>query len=122
MSTPIVVTGAAGFIGRNVVAELNHRGHQNLLLVDLLGTTEKWANLVGLAGFSTAARAWRAPGKTSLARYFLLWGARPTFVILRCPRSYAANTNILPRPIIQSCVELVMLSHFLVWRRACATM
>jgi len=48
MSTPIVITGAAGFIGRNIVAELNRRGHQNLLLVDQLGTDEKWANLVGL--------------------------------------------------------------------------
>jgi ADP-L-glycero-D-manno-heptose 6-epimerase len=48
MSTPIIITGAAGFIGRNVVAELNRRGHQNLLLVDQLGTDGKWANLVGL--------------------------------------------------------------------------
>ena len=48
MSAPIIITGAAGFIGRNVVAELNHRGHKNLLLVDQLGTDEKWANLVGL--------------------------------------------------------------------------
>jgi ADP-L-glycero-D-manno-heptose 6-epimerase len=48
MTSPIIITGAAGFIGRNVVAELNRRGHQNLLLVDQLGTDEKWANLVGL--------------------------------------------------------------------------
>lgn len=48
MKEPIIVTGAAGFIGRNVVAELNRRGNQNLLLVDHLGTDEKWANLVGL--------------------------------------------------------------------------
>ncbi len=43
-----VVTGAAGFIGRNTVAELNGRGHTRLLLVDELGTDEKWKNLVGL--------------------------------------------------------------------------
>jgi ADP-L-glycero-D-manno-heptose 6-epimerase len=48
MSNPIIITGAAGFIGRNVVAELNRRGHHNLLLVDQLGTDEKWSNLVGL--------------------------------------------------------------------------
>jgi ADP-L-glycero-D-manno-heptose 6-epimerase len=48
MSKIIIVTGAAGFIGRNVVAELNRRGHENLLLVDKLGTDEKWSNLVGL--------------------------------------------------------------------------
>lgn len=48
MSLPIVVTGAAGFIGRNVVAALNQRGHTDLLLVDSLGTDEKWKNLRGL--------------------------------------------------------------------------
>lgn len=48
MSKAIVVTGAAGFIGRNAVAELNARGFDNLLLVDDLGTSEKWRNLVGL--------------------------------------------------------------------------
>jgi ADP-L-glycero-D-manno-heptose 6-epimerase len=44
----IVITGAAGFIGRNTVAELNDRGNTNLLLVDNLGTDEKWKNLPGL--------------------------------------------------------------------------
>jgi ADP-L-glycero-D-manno-heptose 6-epimerase len=44
----IVVTGAAGFIGRNIVAELNRRGIDGLLLVDHLGTGEKWKNLIGL--------------------------------------------------------------------------
>jgi ADP-L-glycero-D-manno-heptose 6-epimerase len=48
MSKMTVVTGAAGFIGRNTVAELNRRGHTNLLLVDDLGTDEKWKNLLGL--------------------------------------------------------------------------
>jgi ADP-L-glycero-D-manno-heptose 6-epimerase len=48
MSVPIIITGAAGFIGRNTVAELNRRGHTNLLLVDHLGNDEKWANLLGL--------------------------------------------------------------------------
>ena len=48
MKKPIVVTGAAGFIGRNVVAELNARGYDNLLLVDKLGHDEKWRNLLGL--------------------------------------------------------------------------
>jgi ADP-L-glycero-D-manno-heptose 6-epimerase len=48
MGKPIIVTGAAGFIGRNVVAELNRRGEDELILVDELGKDEKWKNLVGL--------------------------------------------------------------------------
>jgi ADP-L-glycero-D-manno-heptose 6-epimerase len=48
MPKQIVVTGAAGFIGRNVVAELNRRGHDDLILVDALGTGDKWQNLSGL--------------------------------------------------------------------------
>ena len=53
MAEPIIVTGAAGFIGRNVVAELNARGEDELILVDELGVSkpgepEKWKNLIGL--------------------------------------------------------------------------
>lgn len=48
MAKPIVVTGASGFIGRNLVFELNARGYDDLLLVDNLGRDDKWGNLVGL--------------------------------------------------------------------------
>ena len=48
MAKQLVVTGAAGFIGRNVVAELNQRGYDDLILVDELGTSSKWQNLTGL--------------------------------------------------------------------------
>jgi ADP-L-glycero-D-manno-heptose 6-epimerase len=48
MTRPILVTGAAGFIGRNTVAELNRRGEEEIILVDELGKDEKWKNLVGL--------------------------------------------------------------------------
>jgi ADP-L-glycero-D-manno-heptose 6-epimerase len=69
MNGPIVITGAAGFIGRNIVAELNRRGRQDLILVDHLGTDERWANLVGLrfddlidtADFLTMVTAGTAP-------------------------------------------------------------
>ena len=49
MKDMIIITGAAGFIGRNTVAELNRRGYRNLLLVDSLGSDEKWKNLLGLS-------------------------------------------------------------------------
>jgi len=48
MSKPIVVTGGAGFIGSNLVAALNQRGETNIIIVDRLGTGEKWKNLRGL--------------------------------------------------------------------------
>ncbi len=41
----IIVTGAAGFIGSNLVAELNDRGHDDVVLVDRLGCDQKWRNL-----------------------------------------------------------------------------
>lgn len=48
MSDLFVVTGGAGFIGSNLVAALNARGHDEVLVVDRLGTGEKWKNLRGL--------------------------------------------------------------------------
>lgn len=48
MARPIIVTGAAGFIGRNLVSALNGSGEQELILVDSLGREAKWRNLRGL--------------------------------------------------------------------------
>jgi len=42
----IAVTGAAGFIGSNLVRALNARGHDNILAVDDLGRGDKFRNLV----------------------------------------------------------------------------
>jgi len=41
----IVITGAAGFIGANLVKELNQRGETELLAVDDLGDGDKFVNL-----------------------------------------------------------------------------
>lgn len=43
----IVVTGAAGFVGSNIVRGLNRRGHSNILAVDDLTDGDKFVNLVG---------------------------------------------------------------------------
>ena len=42
----MVVTGGAGFIGSVFVAKLNDEGIDDIVVVDELGTTEKWKNLV----------------------------------------------------------------------------
>jgi len=42
----IVVTGAAGLIGSNIVKALNDRGHKNIIAVDNLTRGDKFKNLV----------------------------------------------------------------------------
>ena len=44
----IIVTGGAGFIGSAIVWRLNQLGKEDILIVDDLGTDEKWKNLVAL--------------------------------------------------------------------------
>jgi ADP-L-glycero-D-manno-heptose 6-epimerase len=44
----IIVTGGAGFIGSAIVWRLNQLGREDILIVDNLGTDEKWKNLVPL--------------------------------------------------------------------------
>ncbi|HOP47023.1 MAG TPA: ADP-glyceromanno-heptose 6-epimerase [Desulfobacteraceae bacterium] len=44
----IVVTGGAGFIGSNFVEKLNNEGIDDIVIVDHLGCSEKWKNLVNL--------------------------------------------------------------------------
>ncbi|NLL14233.1 MAG: ADP-glyceromanno-heptose 6-epimerase [Fibrobacter sp.] len=44
----IVITGGAGFIGSALAWKLNSRGIEDILIVDRLGTGEKWRNLVSL--------------------------------------------------------------------------
>lgn len=48
MGGKYIVTGGAGFIGRNLIEALNKRGEDHILVVDDLAQDEKWRNLVGL--------------------------------------------------------------------------
>src|SRR5580700_5239132 len=43
----IVLTGGAGFIGSGMLRYLNDQGFTNVVIVDDLGTGEKWQNLIG---------------------------------------------------------------------------
>jgi ADP-L-glycero-D-manno-heptose 6-epimerase len=43
----LLVTGAAGFIGSNVVASLNEAGRADIAVNDVLGSDGKWRNLAG---------------------------------------------------------------------------
>jgi len=45
----IIVTGGAGFIGSAIIGSLNSRNITDILVVDQLGTDEKWKNLRNLA-------------------------------------------------------------------------
>ena len=43
----IILTGGAGFIGSGILRLLNDRGRGDVLVVDRLGSGEKWKNLAG---------------------------------------------------------------------------
>lgn len=44
----IIVTGGVGFIGSAIVAALNARGIEDIIVVDRLGSDQRWKNLVNL--------------------------------------------------------------------------
>ena len=44
----IIVTGGAGFIGSNLIKGLNDKGYNDILVVDNIGKTDKFKNLVPL--------------------------------------------------------------------------
>jgi len=43
----LLLTGGAGFIGSNILKYLNDQGEEDIIVVDNLGSSEKWKNLVG---------------------------------------------------------------------------
>ena len=49
VNTCVVVTGAAGFIGANIIKGLNSRGITNIIAVDDLTQGDKFLNLVDLS-------------------------------------------------------------------------
>lgn len=41
----IIVTGGTGFIGSNLVAALEEKGHRDVVICDTFGTDDKWRNI-----------------------------------------------------------------------------
>ncbi len=41
----IIVTGGAGFIGSCIVRDLNDKGREDIIIVDDIGSTDKWMNM-----------------------------------------------------------------------------
>jgi ADP-L-glycero-D-manno-heptose 6-epimerase len=74
----IVITGGAGFIGSCLVRYLNDKGINNLIIVDELGQSEKWKNLVGKQFVDTISKSqlfnWLV-GKESQIEAFVHLGA-----------------------------------------------
>ena len=56
----LLLTGAAGFVGSNLVARLNEAGRTDLILCDDLGSEGKWRNLnrPGFVGGSNFQIGW----------------------------------------------------------------
>jgi len=79
----IIVTGGAGFIGSALVWELNRRGREDIVVVDHLGSGDKWRNLVPLRfldylekdDFLALVRAGRTPAGGNGVEAILHMGA-----------------------------------------------
>ena len=47
-SSKLLITGGGGFIGSNLIEELNKQGYENIYILDTMRTPGKYQNLIGL--------------------------------------------------------------------------
>lgn len=108
MSHKYIVTGGAGFIGSNLVAELNARGEDDILVVDILGKDEKWKNLVGLKyeDYWEADRFRYALQNDALQKVAAVFHMGACSATTETDASYLADNNYrFTREICEWCVE-----------------
>ncbi len=66
----IVVTGASGFIGSNIIRVLNSHGNLDILACDSLDATDRWENLqgLGIADYIDKDNLWNALDKGRISQ------------------------------------------------------
>lgn len=108
MAHKYIVTGGAGFIGSNIVAELNARGEDDILVVDILGKDEKWKNLVGLKfeDYWEADRFRFALQNDALQKVSAVFHMGACSATTETDASYLADNNYrFTREICEWCIE-----------------
>ena len=70
-----LVTGGAGFVGSNIVRELNDVGIEDIIIVDNIASTDKWMNLRNMKyiEYVQKSRFWRNFQLTKVFKALSIW-------------------------------------------------
>lgn len=98
-----IVTGGAGFIGSVLIRELNKRGITDIIVVDNLGESEKWRNLVKC---HYAYYVHRDEFKQQLSKNNLPWSVEAVIHLGACSSTTERNMDFLMQNNLQYSQEL----------------
>jgi ADP-L-glycero-D-manno-heptose 6-epimerase len=116
----IVVTGGAGFIGSCLVRQLNEQGYNNLVIVDNLGSTEKWKNLVGKRFYDCIHKndlfSWLQGREVDIEAFIHLGACSNT---LECDASYLLENNY--RYSVKLCEYALRSGHRFIYASSAST-